>query len=67
MQSKKTELLRQLQSVIDRHGQDHPDLRTDLEALRDAIEKSQQRSPAQLAADALRVASWVRWIIDHLP
>lgn len=61
------QLLQTIQLVIDRHGKDNPDLKADLEALRSDIEKAGTRSPAQLMADALRIGSFAKWVLDHLP
>lgn len=60
-------LLRQLQTLIERHGKDHPELKAELLLLRDQVQASSALTPMQRAASALRIAAWVKWVFDLLP
>jgi hypothetical protein len=67
--SKKTEaLLRSIDSIIENYAGTNPELVSELKKLRaEAEEAHKRRHLEELALISLRIATWVKFIIDHLP
>lgn len=60
-------LLDALDRIATTHGSSHPELLGDLQQLRNAlIEAHRRNARRELAQAALQVASWVKFIFDHL-
>lgn len=68
MGSKSQNLLREVDALIARHGADNPELRTDLETLREKLVDALRRQHAEdVARIGLQILDWVRWIWENLP
>ena len=61
-------LILQIDLLIERYGTDNPQLLRDLLAHKQALLEAQhQGNVAKVASTAFRIATWVRFVIDHLP
>jgi len=63
-------LLQHLDLLIEKHeSRETPDLELlqDLRAHRAALQDATRRRPGDIAKDALRVATWVKFVYDHWP
>lgn len=66
--SKSEALLRSIDNIIENYAGDNPELLSELIKLRaEAQEAHKKRRLEELALIGLRVATWVKFIIDHLP
>jgi hypothetical protein len=61
-------LILQIDSLIERYGTENPQLLRDLLAHKQALlEVQRQGNVAKAASIMFRIATWVRFVIDHLP
>lgn len=69
MHSNKLEaLLRSIDTLIERYGETDPVLASDLRALREQLTDAARRNQlADVATFALRAATWIKFVLDHLP
>jgi hypothetical protein len=59
---------RQIDSLIETYGAENPQLLRDLQAFKEALREAKlQGNAAKLASIMFRIATWVRFAIDHLP
>ena len=66
--SKRGALDHQIDSLIETYGADNPRPRQDLQAFKEALRDAQrQGDAAKVASIMFRIATWVRFAIDHLP
>ena len=65
--SKRDSFRNALDKVIETHGKDNPHLLKDLLELRNELHQSSKTQFFDYAMFALRVASAVKWLFDHLP
>ena len=58
----------QIDSMIERYGSENPQLLLDLQAHKAALEEAARKGTAKELMNVMyRVATWVRFIMDHLP
>lgn len=61
-------LLRSIDSLIENHGRDNPELLKELQELRSEVQEATRKGLwLDLAFAALRLATWIKFIFDHLP
>lgn len=60
-------LLRQLDHLIAKHGSGDLSLLQDLQTFRTELVAANMRGPTDYALIALRISTWIKFILDHLP
>lgn len=67
MSSNATRLVEAIDQIIVKHGSTNPDLTRELQQLRTEVQTLKaKRDAAALAGAALRIASWLKFIMDMM-
>lgn len=67
MQQSTTRLVEAIDQILVKHGSTNPDLTRELQQLRTEVQTLKaKRDTAALAGAALRIASWLKFIMDMM-